>query len=60
MMLLIKIISITGLALNIIPALLTFNDIISFDHYITLMLAGTLMWFLTAPFWINRNQRKGV
>ena len=56
----IKIISITGLALNIIPALLTFNDIISFDHYKILMLAGTLMWFLTAPFWINRNQRKGV
>jgi len=60
MILLIKIISIIGLALNIIPAILTFNDIISFENYKTLMLWGTLMWFLTAPFWVNRNQRGGI
>ena len=56
---LIKIISVIGLALNIIPAVLVFNNIISFESYKTLMLSGTLMWFLTAPFWVNENKKKG-
>lgn len=51
-----KIVSVTGLALNIVPAILVFNNIMSFDNYKWLMLAGTLMWFASAPFWVNKGK----
>lgn len=54
-----KIISLLGLVLNIIPALLVFNNVISFDIYKTMMLYGTTMWFISAPFWVNKNRETG-
>ena len=53
MHLLLKIISYTGLLLTLIPAFLVFSGVLSLDTNKYLMLAGTLAWFLTAPFWMN-------
>jgi hypothetical protein len=49
-----KMISFIGLGLTIIPSILVFTGVISFDAHITLMIIGMLCWFLTAPFWINK------
>jgi hypothetical protein len=51
-----KIVSFIGLGLTLIPSILVFTGIISFDSHITLMMVGMLCWFLTAPFWINKGE----
>lgn len=48
----IKLLSFLGLALTIIPVFFVLNGSIGDDTYKNLMLAGTLIWFFTAPFWI--------
>lgn len=53
-----KVISFIGLALNIVPAVMVFNRMIQMEEYKLLMLIGTIMWFATAPFWINKNETK--
>jgi high-affinity Fe2+/Pb2+ permease len=55
MKLLLKLISFIGLALTIIPAFLVFAGTIDLVTHKNLMLAGTLLWFIPAPFWINRK-----
>jgi hypothetical protein len=45
-----KLLSWAGLLLTIVPAFLVFNGYISFETHTRLMLAGMLLWFLTAPF----------
>lgn len=52
---LLKIISFIGLALTVIPAFLVFHGSISLETCQHLMLAGTLCWFLTAPYWMNQK-----
>lgn len=51
-----KLMSVLGLALNIVPAILAFNGVIGFKTYEWLMLLGTILWFSTAPFWINKGK----
>lgn len=48
-------ISFTGLALSIIPAFLVFGGLLSRQIYFHLMVAGMLMWFGTAVFWIRKD-----
>jgi hypothetical protein len=36
--------------------MLVFGGFISFDDNKTLMLAGTVLWFLTAPFWLKKKE----
>ena len=48
-----KVISIGGLALTVIPAFFVFAGDISWDRHATLMLIGTVLWFSTAPFWMK-------
>lgn len=50
------ILSFCGLALTVIPSMLVFGGFISFDDNKTLMLAGTVLWFLTAPFWLKKKE----
>lgn len=47
------IISIIGLILALIPAFMVFFGKIDLDAGKNLMLAGTLLWFATAPFWMK-------
>ena len=53
-----KVISFIGLSLNIVPAVMVFNGMLQMEEYKLLMLIGTIMWFATAPFWINKNETK--
>ena len=52
------ILSMAGLALNVVPAFLVFSGTIKWPTHATLMLVGTLLWFVTAPVWI-RDRSEG-
>lgn len=54
--LLIKLLSFIGLGLNIVPAILVFSAEMSTDTCKQLMLLGTILWFVTAPSWMNKGQ----
>lgn len=55
MNLILKIISATGLALTLVPAFLVFADRIPFDLHTRLMVAGMILWFASAPFWMKER-----
>jgi hypothetical protein len=52
---LLKIISATGLLFTLFPSFLVFSGIIEIAGHKLLMLAGTILWFSTAPFWLGRK-----
>ena len=52
---LLQLISIAGLALTIVPPILFFNDAIEKTEQNWLMLVGTIIWFLSASFWLGRD-----
>jgi len=54
MKLLIKSISYISLALTLIPSFLVFTGNISLDSGKLLMLIGTIVWFVSAPSWMNK------
>lgn len=54
----VKLISYTGLLLTLLPAFFVFYGVISFDTYKWLMAAGTIVWFGSTPFWMNKNKEK--
>ncbi|MEX0882686.1 MAG: hypothetical protein WDZ72_04365 [Cyclobacteriaceae bacterium] len=56
MKLLIKILSYLGLGLTLFPSFLLFSGIIESGTCKQLMMFGTVLWFITAPFWMNKNQ----
>jgi len=51
-------ISYLGLILTVLPGLLVFTGTMSFGNYKIWVLAGTILWFTTAPFWINKSRVK--
>lgn len=52
---LLKLSSFIGLGLTVIPSFLVFAQTITWKIYLTLMTIGTLLWFLTAPFWMKKE-----
>lgn len=52
---LLKILSAIGLILTLLPSFLVFAGVIEFDTHKLLMLIGTILWFATAPFWMNKG-----
>jgi hypothetical protein len=48
-----KFVSFVGLGLTVVPAFLVFDGVIEWKAHVTLMLIGTLLWFVTAPFGMN-------
>ncbi|MBN2415530.1 hypothetical protein JXO52_06795 [bacterium] len=54
-----QIISAAGLAMVIVPAFLVFAGRIPWRTHADLMLAGTVLWFVTAPFWMGMSGKKG-
>ena len=48
-----KIVSLLGICLTIIPSILVLNGKIEMQQHKNLMLAGVFVWFLTAPFWMK-------
>ena len=52
---LLKLASLAGLLLTVGPAFLVFAGRIPWSTHATLMLVGTLLWFLSAPFWMKKE-----
>ncbi|WP_215226628.1 hypothetical protein [Echinicola shivajiensis] len=55
-----KIISFIALGLNIVPSFLVFSGSITADLCKILMFVGTVVWFLTAPKWMNKKQEAQI
>ncbi|MFT2010478.1 hypothetical protein ACMA1I_17520 [Pontibacter sp. 13R65] len=60
MHILLKLISYIGLLLTVVPSILVFLGQIELSFHKTLMFVGMLMWFLTAPFWLNKQSETEV
>ena len=56
MMTLLKLLSALGLILTVGPSFLVFAGLLEWRTHATLMLAGTVLWFLTAPAWMGRTE----
>ena len=52
---LLPIISLIGLLLVIVPACMYLGDSMDKSQMQTFMLAGTVLWFVTAPFWMGKK-----
>ena len=50
-----KIISFLSLAMTLVPSFLVFLQKIELEQNKSLMLLGTIGWFVTAPFWIRKG-----
>lgn len=55
-----KILSYIGLSLVLLPSFFVFSGHLSTDLYKDLMLGGTLLWLINAPFWINKKKNAQV
>jgi hypothetical protein len=55
MKILLKLLSFAGLGLTILPAFFVFGGIITWNTHATLMFAGMVLWFATAPFWVGKK-----
>jgi hypothetical protein len=52
---LLKAASFVGLGLTVIPALLVFSGSLTWETHVVLMGIGAVLWFMTAPFWMVRD-----
>lgn len=50
-------VSLVGLALVIVPAILYLAETVEKDSMKLLMLLGSLVWFGTAPFWMGGRDK---
>jgi len=57
MKILLRIVSFAGLLLVILPAILTFARHMEFDQAKGWMMAGTIVWFATAVFWLGKKKQ---
>ncbi|MEX0771767.1 MAG: hypothetical protein WD038_01295 [Balneolales bacterium] len=48
-------ISMIGLALTVVPSMFVFSEAITLEMHKQLMVAGMLLWFFSAPFWIKEQ-----
>ena len=53
---LVKYISFISLGLTLIPSFLVFSGNISLDSCKMLTFAGTIIWFVSAPTWMNKTE----
>ncbi|MDZ7319409.1 MAG: hypothetical protein ONB11_09665 [candidate division KSB1 bacterium] len=51
-----KLFSYAGLLLTLVPSMLVFAGSITFQAHKQLMLMGTVLWFVTAPFWLGKQK----
>lgn len=58
MKMILKIISYIGLVLTVIPSFLVFQGVIDLETNNYLMISGTIIWFVTAPRWMNSETEK--
>ncbi len=49
-------ISVTGLGLTVVPSMFVMAGRMPWPVHAQLMFAGMILWFVTAPFWMNKKQ----
>ena len=54
---LLRIASMAALGLTVIPSFLVFVQTLTWQTHAHLMIAGMLVWFATAPFWMGRGRK---
>ena len=47
--------SIIGLLLTVVPAFLVYGGVLSFATHKTVATVGSVLWLVTAPFWMNQR-----
>jgi hypothetical protein len=57
MKLILKSLSLLGLALTILPAFLVFLNLLSWSLHSDLMTVGMIVWFVSAPVWMRSSRR---
>ena len=50
-----KTISYVGLIVTVVPSILVLCGMAELQTHKTMMLIGMILWFITAPFWMNRQ-----
>ena len=55
MKLTLKLLSLVGLALTVVPAFLVMDGLIRWETHALLMVIGMVLWFSTAPFWMKKT-----
>ena len=60
MRILIKLISVVGLGLTLVPAFLVFTGRIDLAAHKNLMILGAFLWFASAPFVFGREETSGL
>jgi len=50
------VISILSLLITLIPSFLVLAGVVTLEMNKTLMLIGTIGWFITAPSWMNKKE----
>ncbi len=53
---LLKILSAAGLLLTLLPSILYFYQYMTMDMQKLLMGCGMVLWFISAPFWLNATR----
>jgi hypothetical protein len=51
-----KLISFAGLGLTVVPSFLVFAGVIAWRTHAVWMLVGTVVWFASAPFWMEKSR----
>jgi len=51
------IVSIICLIITLVPSFLVFAGFMTLEMNKTLMLVGTIGWFVTAPSWMNKKEK---
>ncbi|MDN3669452.1 hypothetical protein QWY93_08925 [Echinicola jeungdonensis] len=54
----IKILSLLGLLMTLLPSFFVFKEVITADQCKILMFIGTVVWFVTAPRWMNKKEEE--
>lgn len=49
-----------GLGLTLIPSILVFRGSISLETHRNLMFLGTIIWLVTAPFWVGKRAEESA
>lgn len=55
MTIVLKLISVAGLGLTVVPAFLVFGGALDWRTHVVWMFVGTVLWFATAPFWMKEG-----
>ena len=56
MSLLLKVVSVAGLGLTVVPAFLVFAGTITWTTHAWAMMVGSVLWFVSAPFWMGEKR----